>query len=539
MDRADRVIAFIETLRLPDGEKAGQPFVLMELHKEVIRAAYTRGPDDRRRVFKAIASWPRKNAKTALLAAILLAHLVGPEAVRFGQLYSCGIDRDQASVLFNYARNMVRMDADLSERINIVETRRQLIDRISGSVYTALSADVKNKHGKSASLIVFDELAQFGTKSDLYSVMTTSQGAHPDAMTWIISTQSPDDASLLSQMIDFALQVKEGNATDDGTILSLYTAPPEADIFDEATWYACNPGLGITRSVEEMRRKAQECRNLPSLENEFRNLYLNQRVAAEAPAIDIDLWRAAQAEFDPFEDPLLDGLPCFLGVDIGSTTDLFSLAAVWKHDKGLIAATWSWTPSHEMAKRAARDGVPYKIWCADSRAFLTAVAGRILDEEVPAAMMLKLQERFNVEGAAFDMAGARRFFKASARVGLDTYIEGEEDEGGYGMKIVRHAQGWSKPTSEHILNMDDSIRKLEQEFAAVRIVVRETPLLTWCMSNGFLKKNPTSDDRKWLKRRENGRIDEIVALTMAVGLARREGGEEADMSEFTSDPVIV
>lgn len=538
-DRAQRVIDFIETLRLPDGDKAGQPFILEEFQRDVVRQAYTRDGLDHRIIFTAIASWPRKNGKTAFIAAIVLVHLVGPEAVRFGQLYSCGVDREQAAVLFNYARNMVRMDAELSERINITETRKQLRDRISGSLYTALSADVKNKHGKSASLVVFDELAQFGTKSELYSVMTTSQGAHPDAMTWIISTQSPDDASLLSQKIDFALSVQRGEAADPTTILSLYAAPPEADIFSEATWYAANPGLGKTRGLAELRRKADECRNLPSLENEFRNLYLNQRVAAEAPAIDIDLWRGAQVDFDPFDSPELDGLPCYLGVDIGSTTDLFSLAAVWKHARGLICATWSWTPSHELKRRSARDGVPYHVWCDDPRVFLSTVAGRILAEEIPAEMMQGILARWNVEGAAFDMAGARRFFAASARVGLDCYIEGEEDEGEHGLKIVRHAQGWAKPVSEHILNMDDSIRKLEREFASGSMAVRETPLLTWCMSNGFLKKNPTSDDRKWLKRRENGRIDEIVALTMAVGLARREGLEDEDMDGFFAAPVIV
>ena len=87
MTRAEKVIAFIETLRTPDGAGVGLPFVLREWQKAIIREVYDAEDGEGRRVVRqAVLSMSRKNGKTALVAGLCLAHLCGPEAVRNGQL---------------------------------------------------------------------------------------------------------------------------------------------------------------------------------------------------------------------------------------------------------------------------------------------------------------------------------------------------------------------------------------------------------------------------------------------------------------------
>ena len=54
--------------------------------------------------------WTRKNGKTALIAALVLVHLIGPEAIPNGELYSAANDREQASIVFKFARQMVDLD---------------------------------------------------------------------------------------------------------------------------------------------------------------------------------------------------------------------------------------------------------------------------------------------------------------------------------------------------------------------------------------------------------------------------------------------
>ena len=91
MTRAARVIAFIERYCVtPDGAQVGQPLVLAEFQKDFIRDVYDNPAGTRR----AILSVSRKNGKSGLIAGLLLAHLVGPEAKQNSQIVSGAMSRD-------------------------------------------------------------------------------------------------------------------------------------------------------------------------------------------------------------------------------------------------------------------------------------------------------------------------------------------------------------------------------------------------------------------------------------------------------------
>lgn len=295
MTRAEKMIAFIETLRTPDGAGVGQPFVLRGWQKAIIREVYDAEDGEGRRVVRqAVLSMSRKNGKTALVAGLCLAHLCGPEAVRNGQLYSLAHDREQASVLFKLMTAMIYMDEELSERLNVVESRKRLVDPVSGSEFTALSSETRGKHGKSSSFIVFDELAQFGADRELYDVMMTSRGAHADPLVWCISTQAASDNAVLSELIDYGQKVNRGEIEDPKFKTFLFSVPMDADPWDEANWYLANPALGDFRSLEDMREMAEKAKRMPAAEAAFRNLYLNQRVDGAAHFITPDTPRGRE-----------------------------------------------------------------------------------------------------------------------------------------------------------------------------------------------------------------------------------------------------
>src|SRR4029077_3281698 len=113
-ERARKVIKFIEKLTIPSGKGEGKPFLLESWQKDFIRDIYEPSlPDGRRVVRRAILSMARKNGKTALIACIALAHLVGPERVNNGEIYSAANDRDQAAIVFKFARQIVELDKEL------------------------------------------------------------------------------------------------------------------------------------------------------------------------------------------------------------------------------------------------------------------------------------------------------------------------------------------------------------------------------------------------------------------------------------------
>ena len=144
--RGDNVCRFIETYCLtPEGTHVGRPIKLAPFQKKFIRAIYN-NPKGTRRAYLSIA---RKNGKTAVIAGILLAHLVGPEAKQNSQICSGARSRDQAAQVFNYASKMVQLSPVLSDIVRIVPSSKKLIGLPLNTEYRALSAEAKPALGGS------------------------------------------------------------------------------------------------------------------------------------------------------------------------------------------------------------------------------------------------------------------------------------------------------------------------------------------------------------------------------------------------------
>jgi len=185
--RAAAVIAFIERLTVPSGKGQGEPFKLGKWQKRFIRDIYEPYRAGKRVVRRAVLSIARKNGKTALIAAIVLAHLVGPEAIPNGEIYSAANDRDQAAIVYKFARQIVELEPELLLKIDLIPSTKTMIGRRTGSIYRAVSAEAGTKHGYLPSLVIYDELAQAKSRN-LYDVFDTSFGARDEPLFIVIST---------------------------------------------------------------------------------------------------------------------------------------------------------------------------------------------------------------------------------------------------------------------------------------------------------------------------------------------------------------
>src|SRR3546814_4749931 len=65
---------------------------------------------------------------------------------------------------------------------------------------------------------------------------------------------------------------------DPHTVCHVYAADEAAEVMDRGAWKAANPALSSFRSCVELEQSAEKAARMPSFENSFRNLYLNQRV---------------------------------------------------------------------------------------------------------------------------------------------------------------------------------------------------------------------------------------------------------------------
>ncbi|TFI46638.1 terminase large subunit [Diaphorobacter sp. DS2] len=487
MTRADRIIRFIEAFCVtPEGADVGKPLALAEFQKQFIRDVYDNPAGTRR----AILSIARKNGKSGLIAGLLLAHLVGPEAKQNAQIVSGAMSRDQAALVFSLACKMIQQSPKLSPLVRIVPSGKRLIGLPMNVEFRALAADGKTAHGLSPVLAILDEIGQVrGPQSDFIDAITTSQGAHAEPLLIAISTQAANDADLLSTWID------DAKASQDPRIVCrVYEAPAGCELLDEAAWRAANPALGLFRSLDDLREQMTQAQRMPSMENTARNLLLNQRVSTESPFVSPDVWKACKGcitSATPFDGPV------FAGLDLSARTDLTALVIVGQVDGVWHVQPHFWTPETGLQDRARRDRAPYDVW--HRQGFLRTTPGATVDYEHVAADMLEILADLDIQAVAYD------------RWRIDL-LRKEFDKLGADLPLIEWGQGYK--------DMAPALDALEAELLNGRIAHGMHPVLTMCAANAVVTKDPTGA-RKLDKAKATGRIDGMQALAMAMGAASR------------------
>lgn len=479
--RGNRNIAWIEEhCVIPEGKLVGQQVKLTTEQKKWMRQIY----DSPTRLF--ILSMARKNAKTAFSSFLLLLHLCGPEARPNSQLYSAAQSRDQAAVLFGYASKVARMSPTLREYVVVRESAKQLFCPELGSLYRALSAEASTAYGLSPVFTVHDELGQVkGPRFDLYEALETASAAQDAPISIVISTQAPTDADLLSLLIDDA---KTG--ADPRNKVALYTAPMDADPFSDLAIKAANPHFNAFMNKDEVRRQAGDAKRLPSREAAYRNLILNQRVEARSPFVSRTIWdQNGSAPAD------LEGERVFGGLDLSSVNDLTALVLVGQH--GDVVSNF-WLPEEGIAEKSRADRVPYDLWAEQGHIELTP--GKTIEYEYVAHKLREIFDRYQVEKLAFDRYNMR-FLRPWL---VDAGFNESELE-----RFVEFGQGF--------VSMSPALRELEARLLGGKLKHGKHPVLTMCAANAVAVSDPAGN-RKFTKAKASGRIDGMVALSMAVGV---------------------
>jgi phage terminase large subunit-like protein len=480
--------------RVPEGRLVGTSVTLRPWQRELICEIY----DNPARTRRAIVSFGKKNGKTSLSAFLLLLHLVGPEARERpnSQLFSAAQSRDQAAVLFALAAKTVRMSEKLAAAVVIRDSTKQLACPKLGTLYRALSAEASTAHGLSPALIVHDELGQVrGPRSELYEALELAAGAQEDPLSIVISTQAPDAADLLSVLIDDAR-----SGADPRVKLFLYTADPAIDPFGEEAIRAANPAYGDFLNPSEVRDQAENARRMPAREAAYRNLVLNQRIDAASPFISPSVWDACAGA--PDHDALRTAR-VWIGLDLSARNDLTALVAVGQDADGL----WHvlprfFAPQVALHDRSRRDRAPYDLWARDG--LITATPGASVDYSIVARALCELCDDFDVAGIAFDRW----------RIDVLKHEIGVLDRE---LPLVPFGQGFK--------DMSPALDVLESELLQGRLRHGAHPVLSWCVSNATVSRDPAGN-RKLDKSKSTARIDGAVALAMALGAAKRAAPQE-------------
>lgn len=495
LSRAEKVIRFVESLTITSGAHAGRKFRLRPWQKVLIRAWYATNAKGKRIVRTGLLSIARKNGKTTLVAALALAHLVGPEAERRGQIVAAAADRDQAGLIFDELSAFIRDNPAYVARTNIQRFAKVIEELTTGTIFRVLSSDAAKTHGLSPSVVLVDELAQWGSTASgrrLYDALVTATGARAEPLTLVISTQSPDEHNLMTELVHYGEQILAGQVKAPAFSPHIFTVPIEADPWDETVWPLANPALGDFRSLEEMQEFAGRAQRIPSLAATFQAYYLNQRVDATAPWIAVTEWDACR-EPDPLWPPA--GRQVYLGLDLASRQDIAALAAWFPEDPPghYRLRVEFWVPEVAIEARAKADRVPYPEWRAAG--WLHATPGNSIDYAFIEKRIDELMATYDVRRIGVDPWNARDLVTRLTEKNVPI-VEVEQTK----------------------RELSDASKELVSLVTDRRLAHEGSPVMRWMIGNAVAKPDP-EEKIKPEKKLSREKIDGVMAAVTGLRFA--------------------
>jgi len=489
-EKADRAVKFIENLCHTKGKWAGKRFWLLPWQEQLIRDIFGIVKADGYRQFRtAFVEICKKVGKSELAAAIAL-YLLYADNEPSAEVYGAAADRQQASIVFDVARQMVEMSPALLKRSKIMGATKRIVNYGNAGYYQVLSAEVGGKHGFSVSGLVFDEIHTQPNRQ-LYDVLTKgSSDARQNPLHFIITTAGTDRHSIAYELHTKAIDILEGRRVDPTFYPVVYGLKDDEDWEDEANWYKVNPSLGYTVDIERLRDAYREAKQNPADEITFRWLRMNQWVSSTTAWIPDQIYQRGNEEIDLKS---LEGRDCYGGLDLSSTGDITAFVLMFpprNDEEKYILLPFFWVPEETIPQRVKANSVPYDVW--ERQGYLMSTEGNVIHYDFIEKFIEELGEKYHILELAFDRWGATQMV---------------QDLEGMGFTVVPFGQGYS--------SMSAPTKEFYKILMEGNMVHGGHPVLRWMAGNVVIDTDPAGNI-KVTKARSKEKIDGIVAAIMAL-----------------------
>ena len=429
---------------------------------------------------------PRKNGKSFIASGLGL-YLTLADNEGGAEVVSAAVDRDQARIVFDTAKQMVFMNPKLKKYAEPYQ--RQIIVRKTASVYKVISADAFSKHGLNLHGIIVDEVHAQKNR-ELIDVLKTSTGARRQPLEIYITTAGHDRNSICYELHSYAKKILDGEITDETFYPLIFSADEEDDWTKEKTWKKANPNYGISIKKDYLERECKRAQELPSYENTFKRLHLNIWTEQETRLIPMKKWRDVNET--PVDRRMLLGEDCYCGLDLASTKDIAAFVKLFPNEEmnTVFVLPRFWIPRERMMQKIKHDKVPYDVW--EKQGLITVTDGEIIDYGVVIKDIQQDAEDFNIKEVAFDPWNA---------VQLALHLERE------GLTMVKCRQNGN--------NLNYPTKELLAWISAERVLHGGHPILDWMAKNVVGIEDSYGNIRPD-KKRSAEKIDGIVALIMGL-----------------------
>jgi phage terminase large subunit-like protein len=494
----ERAVRFLRALKHPKSRLPKRAFQLDAWQERAVRRIYgPRHPDGSRIVKTVVLLVPRGNRKTSFEAALALLHTIGPEHGPRSEAVFAASDRAQAGLGFAEAASIIREDKRLIAATRIYDAHnsvKKIVLKKDSAFLEAISGEGAPAHGRTIAYAGVDELHVW-KNAELWKAIKSSLPKTQGSLMVIATTAGRGQDNIAFEIVDHARKVARGEVDDPSMLPILFETETDADWKDEANWYRVNPGLALGyQDIEGLRQLAKEGETSITARETFRQYNLNVWLDHSAdPFVEMSVYDQG----DRPAPPNIDGQPCWIGVDMSTTTDLTAVVACVRHGEDFVLIPHFFCPADDLRKRGDRDGVPYVTWA--EQGFITPTPGNAIDCSTVETCIRGLCERFDVREIDFDPAYAQP-------------VMGPLTDDGFPTATLR--QGW--------ITQSPALNELERVILANKLIHAGHPVLRWCFSNVAIQKDPRGN-RTMHKGKSTDRIDGAVATWMAVSRAAAHG----------------
>lgn len=501
--KADRAVTFIENLCHTKGKWAGTPFWLLPWQEQLIRDIFgIVKPDGNRQFRTAFVEICKKVGKSELAAAVAL-YLLYADNEPSAEVYGAAADRQQASIVFDVAKQMVEMSPALMKRSKLMGATKRIVNYSNAGYYQVLSAEVGGKHGFSVSGLVFDEIHTQPNRQ-LYDVLTKgSSDARQNPLHFIITTAGNDRHSIAYELHTKAVDILEGRRVDPTFYPVVYGLKDDEDWEDEENWYKVNPSLGYTVDIERLRDAYREAKQNPADEVTFKWLRCNMWVSSTVAWIPDAIYMRGN---EPIDMDALAGRDCYAGLDLSSTGDITALVLIFpprNEDEKYVLLPYFWIPEETIPRRVKANSVPYDIW--EKQGYIMSTEGNVIHYDFIEKFIIYLSEKYHILEIAVDRWNATQMIQN---------LEGE------GFTIVPFGQGFS--------SMSAPTKEFYRLLMEGRIIHGGNPVLRWMAGNVVIDTDPAGNI-KVTKAKSKEKIDGIVAAIMALDRCIRQEGQSGSV----------
>lgn len=490
--KGNKPINFIEKYcRHSKGKWAGQPVKLELFQKAFIQALFGFIDKDTeiRKYKKGALFIGRKNGKSTMDSG-LANFMLTKDGEGGAEIYSVATKRDQAKVVWDEAKRMIKKSPALTKRI------RCLVGGIfydeTESFLKALASDSNSLDGLNAHFVICDEVHAWKDKN-LLDVMYDSMSAREQPMLLETSTMGTVRESVFDNEYEYFSDIikgyeGKGEIKDETVLPVIYELDNPNEWQDEKKWYKANPGLGTIKNIKDLRDKVNRAKNNPI---ELVNLLckdFNIRQNEQDKWITFDI--ANNEEKYNIED-LFDTY-AIGGVDLSSTTDLTcSTLLIIKHNKKYVIQQY-FIPSERLEFKIKDDKIPYDKW--EKRGLVTVCEGAKVNYSDVTQWFLRMNEEYQI---------------STLWVGYDPWNTQYwvEEMKEYGFEMVEVRQGAK--------TMSNPMKQLEADLIEKNVNYNNNPILKWCLCNTSVKRDENDNIRPVKGQKQRARIDGTVSLIIA------------------------